>query len=232
MEESVVSIPRHTHRFAGVVFDLDGTLVDTLTDIANAANSVLAQHGFPAHPVSRYRKFVGEGIRVLLSRALPPGRRDEGTLDACLATMSVEYPRHLNRTAQPYAGVPELISELRRRGWRRAVLSNKPDEFAARCLRDFFGPDSFDPILGSSPDRPRKPNPAGALEIAARWTLPPRRILYVGDSGTDMATAVNAGMFPVGVLWGYRAPRELVEAGAKRLLKEPADLLDMPGSIR
>ncbi len=212
-------------RFEGVVFDLDGTLLDTLTDIANAANAVLAHHGFPPHPVASYREFVGEGVRVLLSRALPPDRRDDGTLRACLATMEVEYPRHLNQTARPYAGVPELVRGLKRQGLRLAVLSNKPDAYTARCVHDFFDNNLFDPILGLRPDRPRKPDPAGALEIAAAWGVAPRRILYLGDSGTDMATAVNAGMFPVGVLWGYRSQAELVQAGAKALLHRPGDLL-------
>jgi phosphoglycolate phosphatase len=211
--------------FAGTIFDLDGTLVDTLTDIANAANTVLAKQGLPTHPVVRYREFVGDGVRVLMTRALPPERRDEATLAACLATMSVEYERHLNQTAQPYPGIPELLAGLKSRGFRIAVLSNKPDEFAARCIRGFFGPGIFEPILGLRPDRPRKPDPAGALEIAAHWGMQSRRIVYLGDSGTDMITAVHAGMFPIGVLWGYRSEAELVAAGAKRVLRAPADLL-------
>jgi phosphoglycolate phosphatase len=135
------------------------------------------------------------------------------------------YPRHLNQAAQPYPGIPELVSELKRRGLRLAVLSNKPDEFTARCVGQFFDPSLFDPIFGLRPDRPRKPDPAGALEIATRWALPPARILYLGDGGTDMATALKAGMLPVGVLWGYSGQAELVAAGANWLLKAPADLL-------
>ena len=207
--------------FAGAVFDLDGTLLDTLSDIGNAANSVLRQHGFPDHPVHAYRDFVGDGVRVLLTRALPPARRDEATLSACLATMQVEYPRYLNKSARPYPGVPELLDALQTRGWRLAVLSNKPDEFTERCVVEFFGPDLFTPILGLHPDRPRKPDPAGALEIARRWSMAPAQIAYFGDSGTDMETARSAGMFAIGVLWGYRGKGELLAAGAQQLIETP-----------
>jgi phosphoglycolate phosphatase len=214
-----------TRTFAGIIFDLDGTLLDTLGDIANAANAVLAQYGFPTHPVTDYRAYVGEGVQVLLTRALPPDRRDPETVRACMQTMQVEYPRHLNQTAQPYPGVLELLAELRRRELLLGILSNKPDEFTARCVADFFPDGLFNPILGLSPDRPRKPNPAGAFEIARRWDLPHARILYLGDSGTDMETAVAAGMFPVGVLWGYRDEPELIGAGARKLITTPAALL-------
>jgi phosphoglycolate phosphatase len=141
--------------------------------------------------------------------------------------MEVEYPKHLNRTAQPYPGVPSLLEELRRLPLRLAVLSNKPDEFTARCVVEFFGEGLFNPILGLSPDRPRKPDPAGALLIARRWAVPPERILYVGDSGTDMETATRAGMVPVGALWGYRDKDELIAAGARRLMESPTDLLSL-----
>jgi phosphoglycolate phosphatase len=212
--------------FRGVIFDLDGTLLDTLGDIADAANCVLAKHGFPPHPLADYRQFVGDGVQMLITRALPPDRRDPDTVRACLQTMDSEYQRHLNQTAQPYAGVSELLSSLKRRNLRLAVLSNKPDQFTARCVTDFFGKDLFNPILGLRADRPRKPDPAGALEIARSWGVAPSDILYLGDSGTDMQTAVSAGMFPLGVLWGYRDQPELLATGARALLKHPGDLLD------
>ncbi|MFO1501273.1 MAG: HAD family hydrolase [Verrucomicrobiota bacterium] len=210
--------------FAGVIFDLDGTLLDTLADIGNAANAVLAQHNFPTHPISAYRQFVGEGVRVLLTRSLPSSHRDEETIEACLKTMQVEYPRNLNKTAQPYPGVPQVVSTLKARGLRLAVLSNKPDEFTAACVEQFFGKGLFDPIFGLHPDRPRKPDPAGALAISGGWGIPTPNILYVGDSGTDMQTAIAANMYPVGVLWGYRDEAELLAAGAKELIRTPADL--------
>lgn len=225
--QSTVSSGFDWKRFKGIVFDLDGTLLDTLGDIGAAANSVLQQHGFPTHPLSDYRAFVGEGVQVLLMRALPANRRDEATIRACMHTMKVEYPRHLNKTAQLYAGIQDLLLQLRQRQLRLAVLSNKPDEVTAQCVTDFFGPDLFDPIMGLRQDRPRKPDPAGALEIAASWKVPVSDILYMGDSGTDMQTAVAAGMYPIGVLWGYRDSAELTATGAKALLKTPSDLLKL-----
>ena len=212
--------------FRGVIFDLDGTLLDTLGDIAGAANAVLTQHGFPTHPVSAYRAFVGDGVQILLKRALPEAARDPVTLQECMKTMQVEYLRHLNQTARPYPGLPEVLEQLKSRGLRLAVLSNKPDEFTARCVQDFFGPDLFAPILGLHPNRPRKPDPAGARLIAEAWKCAPEEILYVGDSGTDMETAVAGGMFPLGVLLGYRDEAELRRAGAKWLISKPLEILE------
>lgn len=212
--------------FLGAVFDLDGTLLDTIADIGNAANAVLRRHSFPTHPLSEYRQFVGEGVRVLLLRALPPQHRDDGTLNACMETMQSEYLRHLNQTAKPYPGVLELLTSLKERRFKLAVLSNKPDQFTTQCVTDFFGEGLFNPILGLREDRPRKPDPAGALEIAFQWGIPPSQILYFGDSGTDMQTATAAGMYPIGVLWGYRDGSELLATGARRVLKEPAALFN------
>lgn len=232
--DPLLSLPRgHQNRFEvklidfkGAIFDLDGTLLDTLADIANATNSMLVATGLPPHPVEAYRNFVGEGMRVLLTRVLPPSHRDPSTLESCLRLLGTEYERHLNRTAHPFPGIPELLAGLRERGLRLAVLSNKPHKFTARCVTEIFGAGLFDPILGLRDGRPRKPDPAGAVEIAATWQVPPSQILYIGDSGTDMETATKAGMAAVGVDWGYRSRVELLGAGARRILKVPGDLLN------
>jgi phosphoglycolate phosphatase len=162
-----------------------------------------------------------------MTRALPADSRDEKTLDACLKTMAVEYQRFLNKAASPYPGIVDLISRLGHEKLRLAVLSNKPDEFTAHCVIDFFGDNLFDPILGFSQSRPRKPDPAGALEICRRWHLAPAQVLYLGDGDTDMKTARAAGMYAVGALWGYRSETDLRESGAQSLIKAPADLLSL-----
>ncbi len=218
-----------TSRFRGVIFDLDGTLLDTLEDIGNAANAVLAHHGFPSHPILAYRQFVGEGIQVLMKRSLPSTHRDEATLQACLQTMKTEYVRNLNKTAKPYPGIPEVLTKLKAAGLKLAVLSNKPDEFTGRCVTDFFGNELFQVCFGLRPGVPRKPDPAGALEIAQSWQTAPGNILYVGDSGTDMQTAMAAAMFPLGVLWGYRSREELLAHGAKAVIEKPDELLSFLG---
>lgn len=214
-------------QFRGAVFDLDGTLLDTLSDIGNAANAVLAHHGFPLHPIEQYRHFVGDGVRVLMTRALPDNAQDAETVAKCLQTMEIEYRRHLNKTAQPYPGIFDLLHQLKSLGLRLAVLSNKADAYTRPCVVEFFGDKMFEPIFGLRPDRPRKPDPAGALEIAALWQIPSHEVLYFGDSGTDMLTANSAGMLSIGVSWGYRSQEELQAAGAKYLLAKPSDLFSL-----
>lgn len=212
--------------FRGAIFDLDGTLLDTLADIGNAANAVLEHHGFPTHSLDEYRFFIGDGVRVLMERALPASAKDQHTLEACLETMRAEYKRHLNRTTMVYPGIPEMLEALRQRRLKLAVFSNKNDAFARGCVRDYFGSDAFDQVLGLRDGFPRKPDPAGALEIAEGWHLAPSEILYLGDTGTDMQTATSAGMFPIGVLWGFRERAELEQHGARWVLKHPSELIE------
>jgi phosphoglycolate phosphatase len=218
--------------FRAVIFDLDGTLLDTLEDIANAANLVLAERGFPAHPVEEYREFIGEGVARLIQRVLPAKHHDEATVRACVEAYQREYARHWNVKTRPYAEVPEMLDGLTARGLQLAVLSNKPDPFTQRCVRELLPRWTFEVVLGASDAFPRKPHPASALETARRLAAPPAQCLYVGDSGVDMQTAQAAGMFSVGVLWGFRGKEELERAGAQRLISHPMELLDLlPGSV-
>ena len=212
-------------RFGGVIFDLDGTLLDTLTDIANAANAVLAEHKFPVHPIPDYRYMVGDGVRTLFQRILPKERSDAKTIDACLVSMKREYAHHLNLTTRPYDGVEEAIRTLRATGLRLAVLSNKDHAFTGKCVEQFFRAGTFDVVLGLRPWSQPKPDPSGALEIAANWKLSPDRIAYLGDTNTDMETAVVAGMFPIGAAWGFRSREELARHGARVIVERPAELL-------
>jgi phosphoglycolate phosphatase len=218
--------------FHAAIFDLDGTLLDTLDDIANAANSILAARGFPMHPNVNYRVFIGEGVIKLMLRALPETHQDDATVQACVAAYVQEYERTWNALTKPYLGVPEMLDALAARGLKLAVLSNKPDRFTQRCVDELLANRVFGAVLGASDRFPRKPDPAGAFEIAKRLEVPPTECLYLGDSGIDMQTARAANMCAVGALWGFRDQAELLKDGAQFLVSKPCEVLDLLGSGR
>lgn len=208
-----------------VVFDLDGTLVDTLADIGHAMNAALAALGQPGHPFEAYRGFIGEGVRRLAERALPPGRGD--LVDAATAEFRRVYGEHLLDRTRPYPGVPELLDGLVAAGVPLAVLSNKPDPATRRIVESLFARWPFAEIGGERPGVPRKPDPAAALAIADALGVAPARCLFVGDSGIDVATARAAGMVAVGAGWGFRGADELRAAGADVVLGAPPELLPL-----
>lgn len=212
--------------FRAVLFDLDGTLLDTLQDLADAMNTVLRRFGFAAHPLEPYRYFVGNGMAALVHRALPkPHQDDQALASACLAALKEEYRERWREQTRPYPGIPELLDQLAARQIQMSVLSNKPDEFT-RVMVDRFLPHwHFDCVFGERPGIPRKPDPAAALEIARLSAIPVEAFAYLGDTATDMLTATAAGMFPIGVLWGFRPAEELTANGAKTLLSRPSELL-------
>ncbi|MFC1633542.1 HAD family hydrolase [Planctomycetota bacterium] len=214
-----------------MLFDLDGTLLDTLADIANSANAALVRLGFPTHPVDAYRYFVGDGSDCLIRRVLPEDYRDELTVKKCHKVALDEYAKRWAENTQPYPGILELLSELEKRGVPKAVLSNKHDNFTKIIVEKLLPGTSFHIVRGALPSVPIKPDPTAALQIAEEMNIPPARFLYLGDTNTDMQTATAAGMFGAGVLWGFRTAEELTAHGAKALLKTPDEvlnLLDMP----
>ena len=212
---------------AGVMFDLDGTLLDSLADIANAANQVLAQRGFPQHSLTDYRHLVGEGVAVLFERGLPEPHRDSANIAACVSDFRETYRHQWHLTSRPYNGILELLRELAAQGAVLAVLSNKPDEFTQQCVAHFLPQVEFAAVAGMLPTIPRKPDPAGALAIARQLDLPANRWLYVGDTSIDMQTATRAGMFAVGVTWGFRGEPELRDNGAQAIIHHPSELLTL-----
>lgn len=208
-------------RIRGVLFDLDGTLCNTLGDIAYAANVALEAVDAPMHPVDDYAEWVGWGLKNLCKAALG---EDEGErLDRMVEVAVAEYYKFPMERSYPYPGIPELLDELTRRGLPMGVATNKPHEFAVAIIESIFARWSFASVEGYKDDVPRKPDAASALAVAEAMGVPPGEIALVGDSEVDVATARNAGMVPIGVSWGFRGPAELTEA--ERVIDHPMELV-------
>ncbi len=214
--------------FSAVLFDLDGTLADSLRDIADAMNAALALHNLPTHPLTPYNHFVGDGVDQLASRVLPPHLRHDDALRASLVReMKTIYATTWRLHTVPYPGIPELLDSLATRGLRLGVLSNKPDPFTREMVAHVFPHVRWHAVRGARNGVPLKPAPDAALDILRDWSLLPTDILYVGDTATDMLTARNAAFHSVGVTWGFRDRQELQESGAHHLINHPLQLLDL-----
>lgn len=213
------------NRYSAVIFDLDGTLLDTLEDLGDAVNRVLAERGFPTHPMDAYRYFVGDGSAVLIERAVPESVRGTAGYRECLEAFMADYDQSWKVKTRLYDGVPEMLDALTARGIDMAILSNKSHLFTVTCVQELLPKWRFKVMFGLRDDVPRKPDPAGALEIANLLGTELDRIIYLGDTAIDMQTAVSAGMFPVGALWGFRTRKELEENGAAALIHHPEELL-------
>jgi phosphoglycolate phosphatase len=211
--------------FDAVLFDLDGTLLNTLDDLADSVNAALRQLGFPEHHAESYKYFVGDGLETLIRRAVPEDRSDAAMLAECTSLTRKQYAARWDAKSRPYDGIPDLLDALTTRRVRMAVLSNKPDEFTRLCVEKLLAGWHFEAVLGARPGLPKKPDPTGARQVAERLQVEPARVVYLGDTGTDMQTAVAAGMFSVGVLWGFRTADELLAHGARKLVQSPLDLL-------
>ncbi len=213
--------------YKAVLFDLDGTLLDTLDDIGESLNRALKKEGFPIQTREAYSKFVGEGATLLVTRALPEEKRDEDTIRSCLKVFLEDYNEHWKINTKPYDGVPEMLDSLSARGLKMTVLSNKAHFFTERCVVEFLSDWNFDVVFGQRDGVPKKPDPAGALEVAERLGFTPGDFLYLGDTGIDMKTAVAAAMYPVGVLWGFRTLEELQSNGARTVIRHPLEVLSL-----
>jgi len=208
-----------------VLFDLDGTLLDSLVDLAYSMNRVLASQGLPPHPVQAYRYFVGDGIVNLVQRALPPAKAQQHDfVQDCAQKMRQEYGLHWADTTRPYPGITELLDTLATREIQMAILSNKPDALTQEVVKKLLPNWHFAAVAGARETFPRKPDPAGALRIADLLHLEPADFLYLGDTNTDMQTARAARMFAIGALWGFRTAGELKKNGAQALLAGPMEL--------
>ncbi|GAX62103.1 phosphoglycolate phosphatase [Candidatus Scalindua japonica] len=213
--------------YKAVLFDLDGTLLNTIDDIGDSINRVLELNGFPIHNMDIYRQLVGNGAINTIIGALPEDKRIDTIINPCLKAFQEDYSQNWNVKTRAYDGVPELLDSLTTRGIKITVLSNKPHRHTKQCMDGFLPDWNFDVVFGQRDDVPRKPDPKGAMEIAEKLGIPPSDFLYLGDTEVDMKTSISAGMFPVGVLWGFRSAKELRENGAKVLLNRPLEALDL-----
>lgn len=213
--------------FRACIFDLDGTLLDTVESLAYSGNRMLAHFGYPPLPVENYNYYAGEGASMLVRRCL----KDSG--DETLAHYEEAEPLYRKIFAEDpyyhlkhYPGMQETIAEMKRLGVKTAVFSNKPHHQAVEVVERMFGKDCFDQIQGQTEGIPRKPDPAGALRIAGIFQTDPAECMYVGDTWTDMDTGKGAGMFTVGVTWGFRPEEELVRHHADAVVHRPGELLE------
>lgn len=209
--------------YKAVVFDLDGTLTNTLDDIADAMNRALRLNGLPEYPVDAYRYMVGNGAKVLAERAAKPCPEKTAQV---LEDYQQYYERHTRVKTQPYPGIPALLRALAARGLKLCVLSNKPHADTVNVVTHFFPDIPWTVIRGQKEGVPVKPDPAGALAILKELGLRAEECLYLGDTSVDMETATRAGMYAVGVLWGFREEKELRESGARLLIREPMELME------
>lgn len=216
-----------THRFKAALFDLDGTLLDSLRDLADSMNRALAQFGHPAHPIESYRYLVGEGVVVLATRALPENHRTDEAVEKLLAEYRKDYAANWNVHSRLYNGIPEMLDAFVARGLKLGILSNKPHPLTVQCVEGYLPDWKFDCVFGQRESIPRKPDPAGALEAAEMMGVKPSEVLYLGDTGTDMQTARAAGMFACGVTWGFRPEAELRDTGANAIVHHPREALPL-----
>jgi len=208
-----------------VIFDLDGTLLNTLGDLRAATNHALEVRGLPPHSMEEIRQFIGNGIRLLICRAMPEGT-PEAEIDAALDDFKAYYAAHIHDRTVPYDGIPQLLTALRKRGIQVAVLSNKIDS-ASQQLIEYFFPGKTDVVFGEHVGVPRKPDPTSCRMVMQQLGVQPEQVLYVGDSGTDMQTAKNAGLYAVGVTWGFRSKEVLLKYGADVLVHRPEQILQI-----
>ncbi len=208
-----------------VIFDLDGTLLDTIGDLARACNFVMWRHGYPQHDVTRYRMLVGNGVSKLIERALPENVRNATLAEKLRPEFIDYYNEHISEHTQPYLGIEELLNDLSRQGIMTAVASNKYIDGTRKLVKRFFPDISFAAVLGQRTGIPVKPDPHIVNEIMELTSATPSATLYIGDSGVDMQTAANAGVESVGVSWGFRSREELVKNKACHIVDTAGEIL-------
>ncbi|MGQ9842291.1 MAG: HAD family hydrolase [Spirochaetota bacterium] len=207
----------------GVIFDLDGTLLDTIADLAYSVNSVLARHGCQEHSIEAYKQFIGDGMTMLMKRAVGDARSDD-EIEKLVCELKVEYAKNWKRETRPYPGIHELLQELSHKNIKISVFSNKSHAFTIAMVHYYFTAIAFSVILGLQDSIPRKPDPYGALFIARDMEIEPSQIAMIGDSATDIQMAHMCGMYSIAVGWGYRPLDLLIQHNPHAIAHIPADI--------
>lgn len=212
-----------------IIFDLDGTLLDTISDLGTAVNYALERNAFPTHPLSVYNMMVGNGVRRLIQRAIPSECRSEEIVDRLLVDFREYYDEHLCDNTKPYPGIVPLLEELRSKDVALAVASNKYDSAVKKLIEHFFPEQDFASVCGNIEGYPPKPDPSVIFRVLTECPTPKAEVLYVGDSAIDVETARRACVDSVAVGWGFRPIHELTSANPTHLITAPVDLLGLLG---
>ena len=213
--------------FKGVIFDLDGTLLDTLADLSSSVNRALATFGYPQFSYAEYKQKIGRGFRNLLEVSMPKEHRTDEKISAALQRFLEIYDQNYMNETVPYEGIPEVINLLADKGVKMGVNSNKRTDYTNNLIRKFFPDIGFVGVFGERAGVPKKPHPQSALEILELMGFAPNEVIYIGDSGTDIRTGKNAGMATAGVLWGFRTLDELKDNGADYILRTPREIISL-----
>lgn len=207
------------------IFDLDGTLIDSLGDLAACCNEALQLHDLPAHPIDSYRYFVGSGIKNLIKKSMGEKASDEKLVTSVYKAFNMLYNEKCLELTKPYKGISALLSQLRNNGIKVAVLSNKSDEFAKRIVNELFDENEIDLVWGKKEEFPIKPSPDSLFALLKKFNCNKKKCLYIGDSDVDVITAKNAEVDFCGVQWGFRGAEELLSVGAKTIAEKPSEIL-------
>ena len=209
-----------------VLFDLDGTLVNSLEDLAASTNYALEKFGFSTYEAEKYKYFVGDGLLKLIERVLPEDSRSEDNINKLYKTFWEHYSTHYVDKTTAYDGIPQLLADLKQKGYKLGVISNKPHAMALDVVSALLG-DNFDVVYGKLDGYPTKPDPALTLKVMGDLEVLPKESVFIGDSGMDAANAVNAGCIGIGVLWGFRTEDELRSCGADYIVSKPCEILNV-----
>ncbi len=213
-----------------LIFDLDGTLINSLLDIAISMNKVLEKHNYPSHEIEKYNYFVGDGALVLVKNAMPYNSTEEEIQNALKSFIEI-YEQNTHNNTFAYEGIYEMLQKIEELNIKKAVLSNKPHKFTLKYMENLFNNFNFQEIHGQKIDVPKKPDPTMAIQIATKLNTNIEDMIFIGDTATDIKTAKNANMKSIGVSWGFRPIEELIDAGADFIAQKPMDIVKYVSSL-